>query len=216
MCGPSPSLVTCVTSLLLPSPCRRLGQTWPRPPLLHQHMPRLLLARSHQCTPPLLSTRTPGMSTLWLPSGPLVSSGLSIAWSSRRHLLWRSPLSRPLSVVCSPTPTSTLWSMSLYRRTTPGTWYHTPLEPMWSPRKGYQAQAKGRWLLGSIQGSLCPARLHLASRVDYDETFNPVSAINPNWRFWWLNDKTNRDSNKFAPSMYTVILQTGEAQILWA
>ena len=43
-----------------------------------------------------------------------------------------------------------------------------------------------------------------------------VSAINPNWGFWWLNDKTNRDSNKFAPSMYTVILQTGEAQILRA
>jgi hypothetical protein len=42
-----------------------------------------------------------------------------------------------------------------------------------------------------------------------------VSAINPNWGFWWLNDKTNRDSNKFAPSMYTVILQTGEAHILW-
>jgi GTP-dependent phosphoenolpyruvate carboxykinase len=46
----------------------------------------------------------------------------------------------------------------------------------------------------------------------HDDT---VSAINPNWGFWWLNDKTNRDSNKFAPSMYTVILQTGEAQILW-
>jgi hypothetical protein len=209
MCGPSPSLVTCVTSLLLPSPCRRLGQTRPRrpclrsaqphhlcpsrhamlippmstsgmcglpprSPLLHQPMPRLPLARRHQCTLPLLSTRTLGISTLWLPSGPLVSSGLSTAWSSRCHLLRRSPLSRPLSVVCSPTPTSTLWSTSLYRRTTPGTWYHAPLEPMWSPRKEYQAQAKGRWLLGSIQGSLCPARLHLASRVDYDETLNPM------------------------------------------
>jgi hypothetical protein len=42
-----------------------------------------------------------------------------------------------------------------------------------------------------------------------------VSAINPNWGFWWLNDKTNRDSNKFAPSMYTIILQTGEAQIIY-
>jgi hypothetical protein len=40
-----------------------------------------------------------------------------------------------------------------------------------------------------------------------------VSAINPNWRFWWLNDKTNRVSNKFAPSMYTVILKIGGAQI---
>jgi hypothetical protein len=46
--------------------------------------------------------------------------------------------------------------------------------------------------------------------------FIPVSAINPNWGFWWLNDKTNRDSNKFAPSMYAVILQTGEARILRA
>jgi hypothetical protein len=42
-----------------------------------------------------------------------------------------------------------------------------------------------------------------------------VSAINPNLGFWWLNDKTNRDSNKFAPSMYTIILQTGEAQIIY-
>ena len=30
------------------------------------------------------------------------------------------------------------------------------------------------------------------------------SAINPNWGFWWFNDKTNKDANKFAPSVYSV------------
>jgi hypothetical protein len=28
-----------------------------------------------------------------------------------------------------------------------------------------------------------------------------VSAINPNWRFWWFNEKTNKCANKFAPSI---------------
>jgi hypothetical protein len=30
------------------------------------------------------------------------------------------------------------------------------------------------------------------------------SAINPNWGFWWFNDKTNNGTNKFAPSVYSV------------
>jgi hypothetical protein len=28
-----------------------------------------------------------------------------------------------------------------------------------------------------------------------------VSAINPNWGFWWFNDKTNKSTNEFAPSI---------------
>jgi hypothetical protein len=28
-----------------------------------------------------------------------------------------------------------------------------------------------------------------------------VRAINPKWGFWWFNDKTNKGTNKFAPSI---------------
>jgi hypothetical protein len=35
----------------------------------------------------------------------------------------------------------------------------------------------------------------------------PKSAINPNWEFWWFNDKTNKGTNKFAPIVYSVSIE---------
>jgi hypothetical protein len=35
-----------------------------------------------------------------------------------------------------------------------------------------------------------------------------VSAVNPNWEFWWFNDKTNKGTNKFAPSICSECTRT--------
>jgi hypothetical protein len=39
-----------------------------------------------------------------------------------------------------------------------------PLAPMWHREMDLQADVKGEWLLGLVQGSLGPTGLHLASR----------------------------------------------------
>jgi hypothetical protein len=49
----------------------------------------------------------------------------------------------------------------------------------------------------------------ICTRITFDVafamTFILESAINPNWGFWWFNDKTNKDTNKFAPSVCSEI-----------
>jgi hypothetical protein len=103
------------SSVPFATPARALTPSREEPPVYH-------LNALHQ---------DPCTSTRWLPAGPLVSSVLSTALSSRCHLLWCSPLSRPLFVVRLPTPTGgTVWSTSRdgngYPR--PDTrWVFTPL-----------------------------------------------------------------------------------------
>jgi hypothetical protein len=50
--------------------------------------------------------------------------------------------------------------------------------------------------------------MYIERGIVWDSLILTESTINPNRGFWWFNDKTNNDTNKFAPSVYSVSIET--------